>query len=287
MIFPSHCKLIGVVDKYDRNGYKPDDTIYFSSQYVLVFIAPDQCDIYEVQSSGEGFLRKKNAIRRIAGADETLIYDKPADITNRSFLIKKAAEFCKGKINTVVFRGVDRHYNFVHEPDLSAITTVDVFDVAPPWPAWLAYNIQRLDDVGMFGELLMDFNYNVKDLKVFEDPERTTIFPCRASGLNGLFLDSLDEEPTGDLKLVGCNTSRLVFETCYPGKKFEHVNVCPLTNVKPVRPFILRCCQTEKLGLKEIDGIKGVVVHWGANPREIFEAIRLLAAELKKIVSAK
>ncbi len=113
---------------------------------------------------------------------------------------------------------MDRHYNFVHNPDVSGLTEVDVFDVAPPWPAWLAYNVQRLDETGMFGELMMDFKYNVIDLKHFEDPRRTTIFPCRASGLNGLFLDSLDEEPSGDIKLVGCNTSKLVFEARYPVK---------------------------------------------------------------------
>jgi hypothetical protein len=281
MIFPSHCRLIGVIDRYARKDYRPEDTVYFSSQYVLIFDAPDRCDVYEVQSEGDGFLRNKKGARKIAGADETLVYDKPMDITNRAHMIKKAAELCKGRINTVVFRGPDMHYNFVHEPSLSGLTVVDVFDVAPPWPAWLAYNVQRQDDAGMYGELMMDFAYHVLDLKNFEDPEKTTIFPCRASGLNGLFLDSLDSEPGGDIRLVGCNTSKLVFEAKYPGKKIEHVNVCPLTTLKPARPFILRCCQSERLGLKDIDGVTGVAVHWGANPREIFEAVRLLAAEMK------
>jgi hypothetical protein len=282
MIFPSHCRFIGVVDRYARENYRPDDTVYFSSQYVLVFDAPDKCEIYKVENSGEGFLRKARDVRKIAGTGETLVYGRPADITNRSLLIKKAARLCKGNINTVVFRGIDLHYNFVHQPDLSELSAVDVYDVAPPRPAWLANNIKKLDSAGMFGELMMNFKYHVTDLKKFEDPERTTIFPCRASGLEGLFLDSLDKEPRGDIKLVGCNTSKLVFECRYPGKKYEHVNICPLTNVKPVRPFILRCCQSDNLGMKEINGVKGVAVHWGANPREICDAIKLLAAELKR-----
>jgi hypothetical protein len=282
MIFPSHCRLIGVVDEYARKGYRPDDRVYFSSQYMLIFKAPDKCEAYEVASDGEGFMRDKNSARKISGPEDTLVYGDPTDITNRAHLIKKAAELCNDKISTVVFRGVDKHYNFVHKPDLSALTRVDVFDAAPPWPPWLVYNIKRQDDAGMYGELMFDFSYHTTDLKDFEDPGRTTIFPCRASGLNGLFLDSLDGEPAGDIKLVGCNTSRLVFETLYPGKKYEHMNVCPLSTVKPVRPFILRCCQSEKLGLKEIDGMKGVAVHWGANPREIYEAVRLLASALKR-----
>jgi len=282
MIFPSHCRFIGVVDEYARKGYRPDDRVYFSSQYMLIFKAPDRCEAYEVTSDGEGFMRNKKGIRKISGPDETLVYGDPMDITNRAHLIKKAAGLCNDKIRTVVFRGVDKHYNFVHMPDLSALTKVDIFDAAPPWPPWLAHNIKRQDEAGMYGELMFDFSYHTTDLKDFEDPKRTIIFPCRASGLNGLFLDSLDGEPTGDIKLVGCNTSRQVFETLYPKKKYEHVNVCPLSTVKPVRPFILRCCQSEKLGLKEIDGIKGVAVHWGANPREIYEAVRLLASALQR-----
>jgi len=280
MIFPTHCRFVGVVDKYDRKEYLPEDTIYFSSQYVIVFDRTDKCDIYEVSSEGEGFLRERKGLRKISDARETLVYAPPMDITNRAHMIKKAAELCKNGITTAVFRGIDRHYNFVHDPDTSGITGIDVFDVAPPWPAWLAYNIKRQDEAGMYGELMLDFKYHVTDLKDHEDPKRTTIFPCRASGLEGLFLDSLDSEPKGDIKLVGCNTSKLVFESKYPGKPYQHVNVCPLTNVKPKRPFILRCCQSDKLGLKEVNGIKGVVVHWGANPREIFEAVRLLASNL-------
>ncbi len=282
MIFPSHCRLVGVVDKYARKGYRPEDAVYFSSQYLLVFEAPDRCEAYEVQSEGNGLMRAVKNVRRIAGMDETLVFGQDVDIANRADLIKKAAKLCRDGINTVVFRGVDRHYNFVHMPDLSALTRVDVFDVAPPWPPWLAYNIQRQDEAGMYGELMLDFSYHIVDLKAYEDAGRTTIFPCRASGLNGLFLDSLDGEPEGDIRLVGCNTSRLVFESRYPGKAYEHINICPLSSLRPSRPFILRCCQSDRLGLKSVDGIKGVAVHWGASPREIYEAVRMLADELKR-----
>ncbi|AFD00308.1 hypothetical protein Mtc_1556 [Methanocella conradii HZ254] len=282
MIFPSHCRLVGVVDKYARKDYRPEDAVYFSTQYLLIFDAPDRCEVYEVQGEGEDIMRRRGHARKISEADETLVFEQQVDITNRADLIKKAAKLCKNGINTVVFRGVDKHYNFVHKPDLSALTEVDVFDVAPPWPAWLAFNIKRQDEAGMYGDMMLDFKYHVVDLKDYEDPGRTTIFPCRASGLNGLFLDSLDLEPVGDIKLVGCNTSKLVFEARYPGKAYEHVNICPLSSPKPSRPFILRCCQSERLGLKNINGTKGVAVHWGANPREIFEAVKLLAAELKR-----
>jgi hypothetical protein len=281
MIFPSHCRFVGVIDRRDRPDYQPDDAVYFSSQYMLIFDAPDRCEVYEVTSDGEGFIRKKRDVKKIAGADQTLIYDGMVDITNRADLVRKASDACRGKINTVIFRGVDRHYTFVHEPSLDALKTIEVYDVAPPRPAWLEYNVRRLDETGMFGDLMLTFDYHTLDLKQYEDSTRTTIFPCKASGLNGLFLDSLDGEPQGDIKLVGCNTSKLVFNARYPLKRYEHVNICPLSTRKPRRPFIMRCCQSDKSGPTVIDGVPGTVVHWGASPRDVYNAIRQLAATLQ------
>ena len=280
MIFPSHCKLIGVVDRRDRPDYRPDDAVYFSSQYMLIFDASGGCEIYEVASEGEGFIRDMKSVKKIAGTGQTLVYGSQVDITNRADLIRRAEASCRGKIDTVVFRGVDRHYTFVHQPSLETLRTVEVYDVAPPEPAWLEYNVRRLDETGMFGDLMLTFDYHTLDLRAYEDARRTTIFPCKASGLNGLFLDSLDAEPQGDIKLVGCNTSKLVFDARYPLKRYEHVNICPLSTRKPRRPFILRCCQSDKSGPTAIGGVPGVVVHWGASPRDVYEAIRLLAATL-------
>ncbi|OPY28371.1 MAG: hypothetical protein A4E28_01592 [Methanocella sp. PtaU1.Bin125] len=282
MIFPSHCRFVGVVSKHLRPDYRPDDAVYFSSQYVLIFEAPDRCAVYEVASGGEGFIRRSQGVKMIADVDQTVLYDGQVDITNRADLIRKASALCKGKINTVVFQGIDRHYTFVYEPSPEALRVIEVYDVAPPWPAWLEFNVRRLDEAGMFGDLMLTFDYHTLDLKDFEDPARTTIFPCHASGLNGLFLDSLDEEPRGDIKLVGCNTSKLVFDARFPLKRYEHVNICPLSTRKPQHPFILRCCQSDKLGPKVIGGVPGVVVHWGASPRDVCDAVRQLASTISE-----
>ena len=282
MIFPEQCKSIGAVRRHGRRSDRQrDDGIYFASDYVLVFDAPDRCEIYHVESEGQGFIRRLKKVEKIAAAGQTLVCPDPVDITNRADLLRRAIALCQGGIDTVVFQGIDRHYMFVQRPAPEALTTVAVYDVAPPEPAWLEYNVRRLEAAGMFGDLMFTFEYHTLDLRQYEDPEKTTIFPCYASGLKGLFLDSLDGEPQGDIRLVGCNTSRNVLEARYPGKRFAHVNICPLSTRKPQRPFILRCCQSDLLGLKEIGGVPGVVVHWGASPRDIYEALRKLAATVR------
>jgi hypothetical protein len=205
MIFPAHCRFIGVVSKHHRPDYRQNDAIYFSSQYVLIFDAPDSCSVYDVASEGEGFIRRSKGVKKIAGADQTLVYDRQVDITNRADLIRKATALSKGKINTVVFQGVDRHYTFVHEPSLEELRVVEVYDVAPPWPAWLEYNVRRLDEAGMFGDLMLTFDYHTLDLKDFEDPANhylplPRLWPERpVPRLAG-------RRAAENIKLVGCNT---------------------------------------------------------------------------------
>ena len=43
-------------------------------------------------------------------------------------------------------------------------------------------------------------------------------------------------------------------------------------------PFIARCCRSEREGAKSWNGRAGAVVHWGANPVKIYEAVRDLVS---------
>ncbi len=169
-----------MVDKHDRPDYRPEDAVYFSSEYLLVFYDAGRCEIYEMTSKGEGFIRKKKTVKKIAGASQTMFYEGQMDITNRADLIRKAKAACHGKINTVVFRGVDRHYTFVQNPSLDGLRTVEVYDVAPPGPAWLEYNVRRLDETGMFGDLMLTFDYHTMDLRAYRGPEEDDHFPVQS-----------------------------------------------------------------------------------------------------------
>ena len=90
---------------------------------------------------------------------------------------------------------------------------IDVYDTSPPEPPKLTYNLQRLEEIGMFGEMMLAFDYHVTDLTQYEDPSKTTIFPCHVSGLDGIFLNCLDAEPQGDIKLVGCENDQEGFRS--------------------------------------------------------------------------
>jgi hypothetical protein len=221
------------------------------------------------------------AVKMLAGPENIVNYGKTLNIKNRNLLIKTAIHLCKGNINTVLFTGIDKHVTFVHEPDLSEIIEIEILDVAPPDPPWLCDAVRRLEKSGIFGEFGVCFTENIIDLKQFEG--ESTVFPCSSSGLTGKCLDSDIIEKPGS-RLVGCDISKTLFESRFPGLHYTFISICPFTSdiVKPGKPFIARCCQTERAGQVTIKGIPGAVVHWGASEFQIAEAVRSLALRLKK-----
>ena len=269
MIFPEEYKNIGICHENDDISSK----IYFLSEYLLKQ-EDGQWNLYQVNSNKSPILTTVESLELIATSDQILWYDKKLNIKDRTLLIETANKFCTEKINTVIFTGIDEHVTFVHQPDITAITTIEVLDIEPPLP-WLADCIQRLERSGIFSDLQIRFEYNITNLKQFED--ENTVFPCCCSGLKGQFLDSSKIEGT-DLIVIGCEISDTILKTKYPTLKYERYSFCPFSSdlVKPNKMFIARCCRKEMCGPTTINGYKGTVVHWGATEHDIAVAVRNL-----------
>lgn len=274
MIFPDEYKFVGIKDRESRG-----DPIYFSTQYLISREGPS---LYAVKSKGQGFMREVDELELIASGREIVFHPQKVDTRNRTMLIELADKICREQsASTVVFQGPDEHVTFVHEPDLSQILEIEVLDVSPPDPPWLIYSLQRLEGCGILGDLAVRFKPAVLDLREFACDD--VYYPCRASGL-GRSLDSdkvVHEHP----RIVGCEVSREIFLAGNAGKadkEYEFVNICPLKSMTPSGPFITRCCKSERRGLTEKNGQKGVIVHWGEGPWAIAEAVRRLVGELRQ-----
>ncbi len=281
MIFPEEYKYVGVTRIHPDDA--EDEPVYFLSRYLIVEQITDidkEYSVYRIEHTGEELLRKVTKIELIASGKQIIKYDELLNIKDRRLLIEKASELCKADVNTVIFTGLDMHVTFVHEPELSEIIDLEIVDVVPPEPSWLSLMIRKLEASGIFGDLSIRFNENMKDLRQFEG-ERT-VFPCSSSGLKGKCLDSDIITEDGSL-LVGCEISRKLFESRFPGLKYDFINICPFRSdiYKPQRPFITRCCLSEKSGLATINGIRGAVVHWGASEFQIAVTIRELVQQMR------
>lgn len=283
MIFPDEYKHVGMTKSLCPGTEEP---IYFLTDYLIAEEEDPQTGdseyaVYHVEKSGEGLLRKVEALQNIASGEEVVKYDRELNIKDRALLIETAEKLCIDKVNTVIFTGVDRHVTFVHEPDLSSILELEILDVAPPYPSWLSMVVKRLEASGIFGDLQVRFTEKVIDLRRFEG--KNTVFPCSASGLEGKCLDSDILTENGHL-LVGCEISKTLFEMRFPELEYSFVNICPFKSeiVVPSKPFITRCCRSENSGLVKISGLDGAVVHWGASEYQVAEAIRNLVNSLRQ-----
>jgi len=279
LIFPADYKSVGMT-RTDPTG-RIGGPIYFTTEYLIADL-PSGYQIYKVKSEGEGLLRKLVSLVLIAKGKEIIKFEEKMDSHDRTRLIESAIPLCNGNVNTVIFEGMDRHTTFIQNPSLHEVMEIEVIDIVPPEPPWLAFAVQRLTRSGILGELNIRFTTKLIDLRQFEGEKM--VFPCHASELKGKYLDT-DTDIEDNSTLVGCDISKQIFELRFPDLTYKHINMCPLKTelYLPTKPFITRCCQSKKSGMVNLNGIDGAVVHWGASEYDIVDAIRMLVKVLNGI----
>jgi len=261
MIFPTHCKFVGSATTMPYG-----ERAYFLSRY-LIHEGPSGTEVLEVETDPNwtGLMRKVIARRVLASGDDVYCYPDRVNIHDRTFLVQEALR--SGRRCTV-FTGHGEQTTFVLDPDLSGFLHIHVYDITPPRPH-LSATIGDLEKTGIFGDLEVIFEHHVRDIREFG----ADVYPCRAAG----FSRTLDADPVwpGD-RVAGCQTGRdLVRECCGDGVVVE--NICPLEAVA-AEPFIARCCRSERAGIGHWNGRFGAVVHWGASPWDIADAVRRVVA---------
>jgi hypothetical protein len=265
VIFPLHCKEVGVACSSPCGK-----RVYFLSRY-LIHRTGEGHEILAVEPNmtGKGLMREVTHERVIASTDEVGWYPERVNIYDRVRLVRLATQ--SGQRCTI-FTGRDEHTTFVLDPDLSAFLTVHVYDNTPPLPA-LSAAIREQEECGLFGDLGIIFRHHLHDL-VQTDAE---VFPCHASG----FSRTLDTDPMkGGERVAGCLTGAQLYRECY-GSDFTLAEICPL-HFAVEEPFIARCCRHEREGVGMYQGRFGAVVHWGAEPYAILQAVYTLIEKWRK-----
>jgi len=256
MIFPREYKVVGTATS------KPcGERVYFLSRYLLRELV-NGFELLEVKPDpvGKGLMREILDSRLLAGPEEIHVYPEKVQLHDRTKLVLLA---CESGYRCTIFTGFDEHVTFVLDPDPGAFTTIHVYDVIPPRPT-LSAAIRDLEETGIFGELDVIFSHNLRDISQVE----ADVFPCRASG----FTKTLDADlMLGGETVAGCMTASQVFSECY-GKNFEMRDICPVGMVTE-EPFITRCCRSEREGIGMYNGKFGAVVHWGASPQRVYNAV--------------
>jgi hypothetical protein len=214
----------------------------------------------------------------LAGPDETAYLSLPGvDTAVPSALVRVAQDVPWARC--VVVEGRYGHVSFVLDP---SPLRVHVLDVAPPWPAKLVDQVERLLETG---DDLPDIvtTPHVVDLHdlLSRAPSDEYLLQCRGGGMEvpGSSVSYLDQvPPRRDWTLVGCARSRAIHDFFYGGE-VRQIDTCPRTLLRsqevPAGDVLLtKCCLLEEH--VEWEG-RVVVVPWGASFGHLRDALDVAA----------
>lgn len=221
----------------------------------------------------------------LAGPDDCLFVDRPDIDTAVPSQLAQVAEELDAGDRAVIVRGLYEHVNFTFG---SLARRVHVLDVAPPHPAKLVNQVERILDTAE-GLPPVQCVPQVLDL---ESMARSTtaqhyLLPCRGGGVTvgDAEISYLDEVPLADPEwvLLGCARSRAIHDHFYPaiGAHLEQIDICPAALAEEL-PLpgggsrLTKCCLLENH--TEVRG-STVVVPWGASFSMVEQGLRD-AAEL-------
>jgi hypothetical protein len=249
--------------------------VYRRSRYLVVRRGAETALVEVIRGATTGLFSAVEDVVLLATPAQTVYLHRPElDTGVPSDLVKAAQDAPDARC--VVVEGSYGHVSFVLDPDP---VRLHVLDVAPPWPAKLLDQVQRLlqtsDD--LTGVLPVPHVVELPDLLPGE-PTGHYLLPCRGGGMDvpGAEVSYLDEvPPQADWTLLGCARSRAIHDFFYDGP-VPQVDTCPRTiaagvQLPPGEVLLTKCCLLENH--VEVDG-QVVVAPWGASFGHLREALQ-------------
>jgi hypothetical protein len=202
----------------------------------------------------------------LAGPHETSYLHRPELDTAVPSELVAAAQDAPGA-RCVVVEGRYGHVSFVLDPDP---VRLHVLDVAPPWPAKLVDQVERVLHTAQDLPAVLPLTRVVELADLLpERPSGHFLLQCRGGGMEvpGAAVSYLDEvPPRADWTLLGCARSRAIHDFLYGGP-VPQIDTCPRTlardvEVPPGEVLLIKCCLLEE-HIESED--RTVVVPWGAS----------------------
>lgn len=253
--------------------------VYRRTRFIVVR-ARGKTALVEVDKTIKGALFDDVAdVRLLSGPGETAYLHRPDLDTGVPSQLVKAAQDAPGA-RCVVVEGRYGHVSFVLDP---APVRLHILDVAPPWPAKLVDQVERLLQTAedLPAVLALPRVVELPDL-LPAAPSGHYLLQCRGGGMDvpGASVSYLDEvPPREDWTLLGCARSRAIHDFLYDGP-VPQIDTCPRSlardiDVPPGEVLLVKCCLLEE----HIEtGGQTVVVPWGATFRHLREGLEAAVA---------
>jgi hypothetical protein len=248
--------------------------VYRRTRYVVVRGGGETALVEVRQAPAGALFHDVVDVDLLAGPAETTYLQRPDLDTGVPSELVKAAQDAPGS-RCVVVEGRYGHVSFVLDP---APVRLQVLDVAPPWPAKLVDQVERVLQTAEDLPAVVSLP-NVVDLADLlpVPPVGHYLLQCRGGGMDvpGATVSYLDEvPPRQDWTLLGCARSRAIHDFLYDGPVTQ-IDTCPRTlardiDVPPGEVLLLKCCLLEEH--IETEG-QTVVVPWGATFKHLRDGL--------------
>jgi hypothetical protein len=213
-------------------------------------------------------------VQLLAGPTDTCYLHRPdLDTGVPSELVRAAQDAPSARC--VVVEGRYGHVSFVLDPEP---VRLHVLDVAPPWPAKLVDQVDRVLQTAedLPAVLPLPRVVELSDLLPEERSEHY-LLQCRGGGMEvpGSSVSYLDEvPPRADWTLLGCARSRAIHDFLY-GDAVPQIDTCPRTLARDVdipsgEVLLIKCCLLEE-HVESSD--QTVVVPWGSSFGQLREGL--------------
>ena len=248
--------------------------VYRRTRYMIVRRAGEAALVEVHKSTTSPLFCDVDDITMLAGVSDTVWLHRPELDTGIPSDLMKAAAEAPG-VRCVVVEGRYGHISFVLDP---TPVRLHVLDVAPPWPAKLLDQVERVlataEDLP--GVLPVAHVVALPELLPAQ-PAAHYLLPCRGGTMDvpGAEVSYLDEVPPHqDWILLGCARSRAIHDALYAGT-VPQVDTCPRNlargvHLEPGDVLLTKCCLLEEH--VEVDG-QTVVVPWGVSFGQLREAL--------------
>lgn len=271
------------LDEQSLRAYFLEHPVYRRTEFVVARSGEDLALITVATATSEPLFCDVTDITMVATPDECILLHRPEVDTGVPSQMAAVARADGAGHRCVIVRGRYEHVNFILDAEPR---NVHVLDVAPPWPAKLIDQVNRIIDTAEDAApvVVAPQIVDLQDLAA-KVPAEHYLFPCRGGGIDvpGAASSFLDEvPPEADWVLVGCARSRAIHDHFYPDKAraVQQIDICPrkLAGRMPIPAGdarLTKCCLLEDH--VEVDDTT-VVVPWGASLAQVADGLARAAA---------
>ncbi|TFH02945.1 MAG: hypothetical protein E4H14_17265 [Candidatus Thorarchaeota archaeon] len=292
MIMPTHARTVKVITQteFPRISEIIESLTYETSEYCIYLDdrGENVIGVYKITSEREQepFARIRKLEEIAPNSPKRLIRDSRLDVTNPLQVLSYLEKIRCGSSGPeiVAFMAKHEHVTFAYCDRPVNLPEIQVIDVIPPSPSKLEGALKILQLAGVIPVDCPVTYHLINEVELLKEMESDPVLiPCMLSDLTNSHTrtvfsvdKNLHQLKDKHVHVLGCTRTQQAAQA-HGLNVVEFKSMCPMHNLPDKGFFIAKCCMLRSgVELHKNENATGVVVPWGFNQAQIFEAGILL-----------